>query len=313
MFKFKKPGIDSFAAKSILIKKGTAIGWKIARIIILICFSYALIYPFIYMISSTFRGEEDLWNPTVVWITRHFSMENLESAWFHMKYGETLPFSLAISIGSAILQSFMCALAGYAFARFNFKFKGILFAIALLTIIAPQQMYIIPLFRIIKFMGFMDSPAAFWIQAVFGAGIRSGLFIFIYRQTFRGLPSDLEDAAAIDGCGAFGTYFKVMLPNAINSFIVVFMFSIVWHWNEYFSAELFTQHKRNAAQALNALRVQLEATLASSSAAVAVENPLQVQVWVQAGSLLMVFPMLFVFLIGQKYLREGIARTGIVG
>lgn len=312
MFKFKKPGVDSFAAKSILAKKATSIGWKIARIIILICFSYALVYPFIYMISSTFRGEEDLWNPTVVWITRHFTMDNLTAAWDNMSFGETLPFSLEISIGSALLQSFMCAFAGYAFARFNFKFKGALFAIVILTIIAPQQVYIIQLFGIVEELGLIDSPLAFWIQAAFGTGIRSGLFIFIYRQTFRALPSDLEDAAAIDGCGAFGTYFRVMLPNALNSFIVVFMFSIVWHWNEYLSTELFTQHQKNAAQALSALRVQLEANF-SSSATGSAQNPLELQVWVQAGSLLMVFPMLFVFLVGQKYLREGISRTGIVG
>ncbi len=309
---FKKQGIDAFAARSILMKKGTAIGWKILRLVILVCFSYALIYPFIYMISSTFRGEEDLWNPTVVWVTRHFTLDNLKAAWMNMNYSESLPYSLEVAIGSAVLQSFMCAFAGYAFARFDFKFKGFLFGLVILTIIAPQQMYIIQLYGIIKNLGLVDSPAAFWVQAAFGTGIRSGLFIFIYRQTFRSLPTDLENAAAIDGCGAFGTYFRVMLPNALNSFIVVFMFSIVWHWNEYFSAELFTQHKRNAAQQLSALRAGLEAQLASSSA-VAVDNPLELQVWIQAGSLLMVFPMMFVFLIGQKYLREGIARTGIVG
>lgn len=312
MFLFNKQGVDSFAMRSILMKKGTAIGWKIFRIIILICFSYALIYPFIYMISSTFRADEDLWNPTVVWVTRHFTLDNLKAAWMNMDYSESLPYSLQVSIGSAVLQSIMCAFAGYAFARFNFKFKGLLFALVILTIIAPQQMYIIQLFTIVNKLGFIDSPAAFWMQALFGCGIRSGLFIFIYRQTFRSLPTDLEHAAAIDGCGAFGTYFRVMLPNALNSFIVVFMFSIVWHWNEYISTELFTQHKRNAAQQLNSLRAALEAQLASSSA-VAVDNPLQIQVWIQAGSLLMVFPMMFVFLIGQKYLREGIARTGIVG
>ncbi len=147
---FKKQGVDAFAVRSILMKKGTAIGWKIVRLLALICFSYALIYPFIYMISSTFRGDEDLWNPTVVWITRHFTMDNLKSAWDNMKYGESLPFSLEISVGSALLQSFMCAFAGYAFARFDFKFKGVLFALVILTIIAPQQMYIIQLYGIIK-------------------------------------------------------------------------------------------------------------------------------------------------------------------
>ncbi len=309
---FKKQGLDSFAVRSILVKKGTAIGWKIFRLVILICFSYALVYPFIYMISSTFRAEEDLWNPTVVWITRHFTLDNLKAAWQNMNYSESLPYSLEMSIGSAILQSVMCAFAGYAFARFDFKFKGLLFGLVILTIIAPQQMYIIQLSTIIHNLKLLDSPAAFWIQAVFGAGIRSGLFIFIYRQNFRSLPTDLENAAAIDGCGAFATYFKVMLPNALNSFIVVFMFSVIWHWNEYFSAELFTQHKRNAAQQLGALRVALEAQLSSSSQG-AVDSPLQLQVWIQAGSLLMVFPMLFLFFVGQRYLREGIARTGIVG
>ena len=137
----------------------------------------------------------------------------------------------------------MCAFAGYSFARYDFKLKGVLFGIVILTIIVPQQMYIIQLFQIVKNLGLTDSAGAYWIQALFGVGIRSGLFIYIYRQNFRALPTDLEHAAAIDGCGAFGTYFKVMLPNALNSFVVVFLFSFIWHWNEYFSAEIFTVHK----------------------------------------------------------------------
>lgn len=308
-----KNGIDSSVIKSVTLKKASCVAWNILRFLILLCIGFALIYPFLYMISSTFRGEEDIWNPTIVWITRHYTLSNLKAAMVNMEYSSSLIFTLQISIVTALLQCLMCAFAGYSFARFNFRFKSLLFGIVILTIIVPQQMYIIQLFQIIKNMGLTDSAGAYWMQGLFGVGIRSGLFIYIYRQNFRALPTDLEHAAAIDGCGAFGTYFKVMLPNALNSFVVVFLFSFIWHWNEYFSAEIFTVHKRNIPQALYNLRTLLSAQLGGTSQAVTVTNPMELQVWVEAGALLSVIPVLIVFFLGQKFLREGISRTGIVG
>ena len=308
-----KNGIDGSVIKSVAFKKASSAAWKILRFLILLCIGFALVYPFLYMISSTFRGEEDIWNPTIVWITRHYTLGNLKATMVNMNYSSSLVFSLQISVVTALLQCFMCAFAGYSFARYDFKLKGLLFGIVILTIIVPQQMYIIQLFQIVKNLGLTDSAGAYWIQALFGVGIRSGLFIYIYRQNFRALPTDLEHAAAIDGCGAFGTYFKVMLPNALNSFVVVFLFSFIWHWNEYFSAEIFTVHKRNIPQALYTLRTLLSAQLGGTSQAVAVTNPMELQVWVEAGALLSVLPVLIVFFLGQKFLREGISRTGIVG
>lgn len=126
-----KNGIDGSVIKSVAFKKASSAAWKILRFLILLCIGFALVYPFLYMISSTFRGEEDIWNPTIVWITRHYTLGNLKATMVNMNYSSSLVFSLQISVVTALLQCFMCAFAGYSFARYDFKLKGVLFGIVI--------------------------------------------------------------------------------------------------------------------------------------------------------------------------------------
>src|SRR5699024_8123712 len=88
-------------------------------------------------------------------------------------------------------------------------------------------------------MNLINSRLTFWIPSAFGVGIRSGLFIYILRQHFRGIPKELEEAAKIDGCGSFRTFKDIMVPNARTSMLTVFLFSVVWHWNEYTLSRTF--------------------------------------------------------------------------
>ena len=219
--------------------------WSIVRFVLLASLSFVLLYPLIYMLSMAFRTPASLMDPTVVWIPRSFSLDSIRVVWKLMDFNNALFNTLCICIGSSILSVASCALAGYGFARFRFKGKNILFAGVILSILIPPQTIIIPLFIDMQYYDFMflgqigrlfvgkaftvnlyDTPMAMYLPAIFGNGIRSGLFIYIFRQFFRGLPHDLEDAACVDGCGLLRTFMRIIVPCSGASFLTVFLFSL---------------------------------------------------------------------------------------
>ena len=151
--------------------------------------------------------------------------------------------------------------------------KNSFFAVVIFTIIVPIQTYITPFYltfrnfeipvvsNIINMIAegsgtwnLLNNPIAYWIQAVLGMGMRSGLFIFIFRQFYRGMPSELESAALVDGCGPYRTYFRIMMPNAVVSMVTVFMFSLVWHYNDVFTTSVLSTNSQTVAIALTFLR-----------------------------------------------------------
>lgn len=307
-------------------------GTKSGRLLInLLCLvllygiAFTILYPFLFMLVSAFRGEEDLYNPSVIWITRHFTFDNIRYIVDFMEYNKTLLYTALITLGSTVLQVFVCGFAGYGFARFSFKGKGLLFALVIFTLIVPVQTYINPLymeFRYFQIPGIsqllglinpawgsanlINTPYLFWIQAAFGMGIRSGLFIFLYRQFFRSMPKELEDAAYIDGCGPYRTYFKIMLPNATAIMTTVVLFSIVWYMNDYFSQSVLSTTSQTIAVSLERMR-NVVANNAEGG------NMVLNQMRVQAGALMSVFPLLLLFVFTQKYFTQSAERSGIVG
>lgn len=293
----------------IMVRKLKPIIWSVFRTIILLVFLYLLIYPLLYMMVTVFRDAQDFRDPSVHWITKNFSFDNIKYALKYLNYGETLLYSSEIAIGSAVLQTLSCALAGYSFARFKFKFKGFAFAVLIATIIVPPQTTLLPLFSIIRKMNLLNTAGAFWVQAALGSGLRSGLFVYIYCQFFKGLPIDLEHAASIDGCTPIGTFFRVMLPNVVPGIVTVFFFSVVWHFNDNFVTKYLSLEKETLASVLNNFRSSIE-NAANSTLNFDI---MTAQGIIQAGSLLALLPMLLLYFFLQRYLREGVARAGIVG
>lgn len=295
--------------RSPLIRKLRSLIWPICRAVILIGFFYLMFYPLMHMVSTVFRDAQDFRDPSIYWITKHYSLDNIKYAIKYLDYWKNLLYSSEIAVGSAVLQTVSCALAGYSFARFKFKGKKIAFAVMIATIIVPPQTTLLSLFSVIRDMNLLNTAGAFWVQAALGSGIRAGLFVFIYYQFFRGLPTDLEHAASIDGCNPLGTFFKVMLPNVVPGIVTVFFFSMVWHFNDNFVTKYLSLEKPTLAFALDNFRSTIE--VASSSTLQF--DIMTAQGIIQAGSLLTLLPMLILYFFLQKQLREGVARTGIVG
>ena len=294
--------------------------WPLFRFIIIFGLSFVILYPILYMISTSLRPQAEMNDPSVMWIPKTIRFDNFVEIWNAISYPSTLWNTLVLNIVASVLQVGTCALTGYGFARFKFKGKNFLFVIVLLQIIVPTQIIMIPqymqfryfdIFGLLSaFMGdsisLVNTNFAMYIPALFCNGIRAGLFIYLFRQFFRGLPKELEDAAYLDGCGPFKTFISVMVPNAASSFLTVFIFSIVWYWNDYYVSSMFFNDPNTIslkiANISNIISMYLTGKVGVASDYI---------VWMEAGCLLAIAPIVIMYIFLQKYFTEGIERAGL--
>lgn len=307
--------------------------WKLVRFLILTGISFVLLYPIMYMVSVGFRPSGDLFDPTVIWLPNSLTFENLAESFKAMEYPVVLFNSVKISLVTSIIQVIACSIFGYSFARLKFKGHNFLFGILILTIIVPPQMVTIPSFLQFRFFDFfgigsligvitgkplqinlVDTLFVFYLPALFGLGIRSGLFIFIFRQFFRNMPKELEDSAYVDGCSILSTYFRIIIPNAGTVFLTAFLFTIIWYWNDYFYAGLFLNKMRTVSTSLYNITSELTNYVSAKSKGTSFTyDPYVFITRIQAACILVITPVLLMYVFLQKYFTESIERTGIVG
>lgn len=296
------------------------------RTCLLIGLGFVILYPMLYMLAIGFRDVRDMFDNSVVWVSKHFTVDNLKYAYTSMNYPVTLANTAILSLICSALSMASTAITGYGFARFRFRGRNLLFILVLVTIIVPPQTYIMPLYvncRYFDWFGitaiitlFTEQPVytnligsrfSMILPAVFSSGIRSGLFIYIFRQFFRGLPKELEEAGAIDGCGFIRSFLRIMVPSAKPAFVTVFLLSMVWYWNDYQFSGMLLSNVRSLTVALMSIESLM---ISASNTLPQVEGIIVVQ---QAGCLLVVFPLVLLFAALQKQFTQSIERTGIVG
>lgn len=294
--------------------------WPFFRAVIIFGLSFVILYPILYMISTSLRPQSEMNDPSIMWIPKTIRMENFVEVWNAINYPSTLWNTLILNIVSSVLQVGTCALTGYGFARFKFKGKNFFFALVLLQIIVPVQIILIPQysqFRYFDIFGLFNALLgdsinlvgtnfSMYIPALMCNGIRAGLFIYLFRQFFRGLPKELEDAAYLDGCGPFKTFISVMIPNAASSFLTVFIFSIVWYWNDYYVSSMYFNDPNTIALKINSISVIISMYL-DNQVGIATDYV----VWMEAACLLAIAPIVIMYIFLQKYFTEGIARAGL--
>ncbi len=292
-------------------QKAKSIGWSIFRALLLIGVSFIILYPMLTMVSYAFRTLEDLNDPSIVWIPKSLSTDAIVDAYKALDYPTSLWNTIRICMVSSILQVASCALAGYGFARFKFKGKGIMFALVIFTILVPPQVVYTPTYLYYKDLAILDSALTMYLPAIFGVGIRAGLFIYIFRQFYRGLPKELEDAAYIDGCGFMRTFLRVIIPNSRSSFLTVFLISTVWYWNDYYYTSMYFTRTMTLSSALSRIDELLKGVSSQTSALM--QDTYMQSSRVQAGCLIVILPILVMYIFLQKYFTEGLERTGLVG
>lgn len=277
--------------------------WWIARFIIIVGISFMILYPFVVRICVSFMSTDDLTDKTVMFIPRNFSTYFFERAILNMDYWNSMLLSALLSLVVSIFQLIVSCLSGYGFARFNFKGKNLLFFIVLMTLIIPSQTIILPLYvRFRYFIGNISLLNTMWpliIMSATGLGLKNGLYIYLMRQFFRGMPKELEMSAYIDGAGPIRTFVSIMMPNAFNMMITVFLFSFTWQWTD-------TTYNSMLMSNLNILSNTV------SDVTNAVSDTEQQQAIIDTGLLLMIAPLLIVFLFAQRYFIQGIERSGLV-
>lgn len=193
----------------------------------------------------------------------------------------------------AVGQMITAGLAGYAFARLEFRFKKPLFGLVLATMMVPLQVTIVPVFLVLKSMGLTDTLLALIIPA-----FPTAFGTFLMRQYFLGMPKDLGEAAMLDGCGPWRTFRSVYAPLAAPGLAIVGVLAFNYHWNEFFRPLILETSGQNYTLPLGL--VSLQGNLGTGSISV-----------VLAGVVLSMIPAVAVFVVGQRPLREGITSAGV--
>ena len=302
-------------------KDGASFLWKIFRFVLLVGISYVILYPLLIKFSLVFMDRSNLTDITVKWIPRDFTLDNIKVVSAILDYWPTLFKTVGLCLVVSLLQVAVCTLAGCGFARFKFRGRGILFFLTIATLVIPPQTYIIALYQQFQSFGvaslftgngginLINSVWPFILLSVTGMGIRSGLYIYILRQSFRALPKELEEAAYVDGANTAQTFFRVLLPNSIPTVLVSFILSFVWQWNDTFFTTLFAPKLGTMALKLNGIRVSVTDYLGGWQTI----SDAYTSCLINTGTLLTALPIILLFILCQKFFVQGVERTGLVG
>jgi len=301
-----------------LAKRGKSIIGGTLYYMTLLSLSFVFLYPLMYMLSKSMMQTWDVADATVRWLPKQLSFENYRVALDAINYWQGLTNSTIISLGSAILQIISCAFVGYGLARYRFPGYGLLLALVVFTFLVPPQTIVVPLYLFFSDLGWIDTHWPFIVPSMLAHGLKGSLFVLIFIQFFRGLPSVLEEAARIDGAGPFMTYWRIMFPLAKPSMLVVFLFSVVWHWNDMFEPNTYlmvpTFYNLTQRMALffgNANMSAQQMSQMVSSDAIGMAPTMLNQM--MAALVLTVLPVLILYLFIQKYFVESVERSGIAG
>jgi multiple sugar transport system permease protein len=294
---------------------------KLLRTILLFGLCFVILFPIIQQISMALRAPSDVNNPAVIWIPENWSLMNLKISIVVLDYWKALLNTLKLSFISMFLQLFSTALAGYAFSRLRFKGSNLLFIFVMITIVTPPQALSLAQFLYFRDTGLIGKEVSIYLMSGLGMGIRSGIFIYIFRQFFRGLPKELDESAQIDGASVFRTFWNIMLPNARGALVTVGLFAFVWQWNDAYYVAIFDVSTEAfpllTMQLINAAEGMYQALFYTGGLSLigqnVWENPLFLALISNVSALLMMLPLLVMYLFVQKQFVESIERTGIVG
>lgn len=285
--------------------------------LVLFSLAFVFLYPFIMMIVTSFMTDADLINIVVKWIPEKLEWSNYVIAFNQLSYVQYVKNSLYVAVVATAGHLLSCSFVGYGFARYNFRFKGPLFAVVILSMLVPIQTLIFPLYMMYSKFGWADTYLPMLVPCFFGYGLNGAFFIFLFRQFFQSLPKEMEDAARIDGCGALRTFFQIMLPMSRSSILVGTVLSFVWHWNDYFEPSIYIRSvaKRLLPSILPGLYAMVGSEDSMEAMEVAVESGALTfnTAMLMAGTVLVILPLLIVYAFVQRQFMEGVERSGLTG
>lgn len=323
--------------------------YKIFRLVLLVGVCFVILYPYISKIADSFKIFPDFQDVTVIYISTNPTLEQYKYIITENDYFLALLNTFLVSASTAFVQTLVCALIGYGLAKFKFRGRNLLFAIVVLTMMLPQDLIRLPMQNMfwrfdsehpigilinklfgtqvrfgvgnseawVKFSGFIPH----YLLSITGFGFRNGLFIFLLRQFFTGVPDELEESAYMDGCTAFRTFFQIIIPIAIPMLITVFIFSFSWQWTDDFYINTFWTSTHwtgdnsipllSSGNFVTKFPSQLTSMYGGSDKVVGWDA--YVNAVSGTSTILIALPLIIAFIFLQNKIVQGIERSGIVG
>lgn len=268
---------------------------KVLLTAVLALFAVTMLFPLLWMISASFKFEQDVFAFPIEWIPSNPNFGNYAQVWFG-KYDFPLYYwnTIKLSVIVTAVQLIISAMGAFAFAKIKFKFSGPLFALFLATMMIPDQVTIVPKFMLMKELKLLNTHTGLILMMAF-----SVYGVFLLRQHMISIPDALLEAAKIDGAGYGRIFWQIMLPMSVPAMITLGILRFIWTWNDYQSALIFLSDQK-----LYTLQLGMSQFASESGAFYA---------QMMAAAVCAIVPLLIVFIIGQKNIMEGIASGAVKG
>ncbi|HPJ01371.1 MAG TPA: carbohydrate ABC transporter permease [Candidatus Limiplasma sp.] len=263
-------------------------------IVFLLLFTVLALLPFLWMLSSSLKLDKDVFRYPIEWIPSVRHWENYVQIWQRVPLLTYFKNTALLSTGVTVMQVITSSFAAYAFAKLNFKGRDLLFLCYIGTIAIPWQMYMLPQFIMMRYIGLYDTLWALFVLQSFSA-----FGVFLMRQFFLGIPTELCEAARIDGLNEYGIWARIMLPLSKPAIATLLIFTFVSTWNDFMGPLIYLR-----SDAVKTIQVGLRRFIQEYTSDYHL---------IMAASLCSLVPVAVVFLFMQRYFIEGIATTGIKG
>jgi multiple sugar transport system permease protein len=275
------------------------VGPQIGRLFLhafLILLSISCLLPLVWMVSTSFKEQFQVFTYPPEWIPDPWTLKGYQRLFSMSPIGNWLFNSVFVAVTITACQLVFSSLAAYAFARVRFPGRDIIFMGYLATMMIPGQVTLIPGYILIKYLGWIDSYYALTIPFLFGSAFGT----FLLRQFFQTIPTDLEDAARIDGAGYFDTYFRIILPLAKPALATLGVFVFLHFWNDFLWPLIVIN--------TNELRTLPVGLAVVSRSMFGTDWPA-----LMGGAVISLVPILTIFFFAQRYFVQGITLTGLKG
>jgi multiple sugar transport system permease protein len=300
-------------------RKVQAFIFGLIRLILLTGLAFMILFPTLFKFIESIKSAADNIDPTVIFIPKSPTFYNYSIIIAAIDYPMTLLKTIGFVLAESIFQALSCAFVAYGLARYKFKGRNLIFIFSMLTLIIPPQVMLTPLYLRFKYFGILNifqftgnlsgidltnTIFPFILLSITSVAFKNGLYIYLLRQYFKGLPTALEEAAYIDGCGHVKTFYKIMLPGAVPMLITVFLFAFVWQWNDQYYA--FTL-------APNLPLLQTKINTITSANLSQMGNSILTNMLANAKLMLVIAPVIVLYIFAQNFFTESIERSGITG
>jgi len=265
---------------------------KILIAIILIFLAFCMLVPIIWMILGAFKQDSEIIRFPPTFFIHNFTLNNFDKLFMRIDMWRYIENSALYAIGTTLPSLAVNCLAGYAFARYNFKGKNVIFMLFLATMMIPFQVIMIPLFLEVHSLGMYDNFAGLIIPR-----IASAYWIFLMRASYQQLPKELEEAARIDGLGELGIFLRIMTPQVKPALVTFIILNINGSWNDLLWPLIITS-SANMRTIANGLAMFVGTHTIEYGPAF-------------AGGAISLIPMLIIYIFGQKYFVEGQMSAGL--